>query len=222
MFGGLATAMYETLFDNHEAGPLERLSRASLPGSIVGEFIHMGRGTGRYYGLNRLEKAAEFFRNRFAITPAIGTAAAAAGLSDENPKLTAALHAYGRWRREHPPKAGARGGFGSGPTGEAFRFIRDMKKFHVAATRGEEDEAMKWLADALDVKAEELGRKAGAAVAESIRGRKVLDGLDEDEYDALRKHVGPEAFDQLEEWDATLEGWARTIKPKAIRRGGGR
>lgn len=102
----------------------------------------------------------------------------------------------------------------SGPEGETFKFARAMRQFHEAATRGHEDRAIDALADALDVKAETLGKRAGPAIAEAIRARQILSKLTQDEYDALAKHVGPGAIEQLEDWDTTLEAWAQAMHPK--------
>jgi N12 class adenine-specific DNA methylase len=219
LFGGLVATLNQTLTDNRDARLLGPAIDASMPASIIEDLNHMSKGTGPYKGLTWLEKAGEFFSRRFAITPSMGTAMAAVGFSDRNVKLDIALRAYYRWRRANPKEKGQGGPDVSGPTGDAFKFVRAMRQFQEASKEGQDDKAMDALADALDVKLEMLNsKKAGEAVAAAIRARQILSRLDDAEYAALKKHIGDGAFDQLEDWDAVLEGWARAVHPKGATR----
>jgi N12 class adenine-specific DNA methylase len=218
VLGGLATTSAEAVFDNHTTSLTAPFLGVSMPISVLEEAYQMARGVGKYKGLTTLEKSAEFFSRRLAMTPSMSTAMAALGLSDKNQKLDVAMRAFYRWRLHNPPEKGEGGPDVSGPAGETFKFVRAMRKFHEASIRGDDKASMDALMDGLDVKAETLnGPKAKSAIANSIRSHKLLEHLSDEEFAAVHKHIGDDAFHELEDYDLVLESWARTIHPKVQR-----
>lgn len=215
VLGGLATTIGESVMDNHDTRLMGPLLNASMPVSMLEELYKATRGVGPYKGETPLERFNTFMGKRAAVAPALATAMAAWGLGDKNVKLDVALRAYYRWRRQNPNEKGEGGPDVSGPDGEAFKFTRAMRQYMDAAQHGDDEKAMAALSDALDVKAEELGKGASEAVATAIRARQILAHLSYEEQEKLGKHIGRDAYDELEEFDMLLEGWARMMKPQA-------
>lgn len=207
----------------------EFISGLFAPVSVVADgldaFVYK---RGRYKDRTDLE-AAGMFLERYATKPvtdstiprAIKALATTIGLADDNPKIEIALRRAYKWKGNK--------GFDA-PEGDEFavemrRQLRGVVEELKKADVGEvpfNDKIRESLVKALQAKAmsktmgEKIGDPEEAAnrVAKSLRGKRVLEGLDSKEIDELADAIGgQEMLDQIIWYDRLLESLAESVKP---------
>lgn len=193
--GGPVQAM-ANVASGEQGAVAEQVGQMFLPVSMTQEAVDYVRGEGRYRDKDGLEKAQAFLTGTTPIAKAGANVAAVMGLSQDDPKLDAAISAFWKWRAKYAPKAHMEGG-----EAETSEFRQHMRRANEAIKDGRDP-------------VEELV-KAGAfknrkAIAQSLRGRKLLP---KDKLNEIERYLGVETFSKLQMYDNVLEQWARSINP---------
>jgi N12 class adenine-specific DNA methylase len=210
LLGGVSAAMYRMGFENQDRRWIAPMLDITLPVSVIQEIYDFAHGYGQYKDRSTMEKAGQLFKSRVPMTRALATVAAATGMADDDGGFEQATRAFYRWRRDHPSDKGHDVGGTYVSEGDALEFRIHMRRAHEQMNQGNDERATDELAKALEIKADEV-YDPNNAVAASIRGRKLLKGLSEDELEALQKHIGRDAYDRLVDHDMILEGWANAV-----------
>lgn len=179
----------------------ERVLRMTLPGFIISESIGAFTGTGQYGSFDATGRAGLFFERFFPINRAAGTAMALFGLGTESHETETAIRAYWRWMFENKPPQ----------TRSTAAIDEDRQRFKVSM-RGAYT-AMLDQRDPTDKIVEALGVNGSdeSALAASLRQRRLLNKLTQEQREDLRDTIGVDAYDLLEKHDAILDGWADTF-----------
>ena len=123
------------------------------------------------------------------------------------------MSAYWKWRREHTRMVSASGQ--DETEDEAHTRFRVAMRRAVTDLRAGKDPSAH-LAEALAAKSEqpqEKGRpKPLSSVIASIKARRLLAPLKDEERAAVAKEIGPTATAKLEAWDQVLTEWAERMK----------
>lgn len=186
-----------------ESRRVEDWRLVSAPVSLIEEVASMVMGWGAYRDLSPIERASRFGDRYFTVKRSIAQFMAAYGLSEEDPKLRAAIREYWAWRRRHDL---APGRYEAGDMEAADReFRRHMRRAYEAMQLEEPDpdEVLRHINRALQAEG-----KDWSSVAQSLRARRLLTQLDETQREALREYLGEEMYAVLEAHDAVLEAWA--------------
>ena len=215
MLGGAAASVVNAAGAAADGGDqfAEALTRMSLPVSLVQEVAELANGAGRYRDQDMDEKAVTFLRSHLPISRPIATLAAAIGVAYSDPGREAAMSAYWKWRREHTRMVAT---YGQDETEDQAhtRFRVAMRRAVTELRAGKDPSAH--LAEALAAKSEQPQEKGKpkplSTVVASIKARRLLATLKDDERAAVAKEIGPTATARLEEWDALLSEWAERMK----------
>ncbi len=187
---------------------LEDLWMISAPVSVMVELTAFVFGRGRYQYMNAQERTAAFF-DRIAPGPrAIRDIATAAALTDTDPTRDLAISRYWKWMRDNDVIS-----FG-GDQGQAEpedrKFRANMRRAY--NLYGRENQTGNTIAKAEEFvnKALEVEGKEARNVAASIRSRRLLTRVPDEQMDDLREFLGPELFSSLETHDSIMDSWARS------------
>ena len=180
----------------------------SAPVSLMVELTAFVFGRGRYQYMNAQERTAAFF-DRIAPGPrAIRDIATAAALTDTDPTRDLAISRYWKWMRDNDVIS-----FG-GDQGQAEpedrKFRANMRRAY--NLYGRENQTGNTIAKAEEFvnKALEVEGKEARNVAASIRSRRLLTRVPDEQMDDLREFLGPELFSSLETHDSIMDSWARS------------
>ena len=200
------------------SGPIETLARASraddsqtlardligtaLPGQLMMDMTDFFHGSGRYKNKSVLEKTETFLSSNLPIQPVVANVMAWTGLGSKDVKLQAAMGSYFKWRRDNKPFG--RSAKANNAQTKRFRLLMRRASDELKSVNGDPGIHLK---EALET--DGVDRRK---VASSLRARKLLRDLSEEETAELRRSIGEDAFDQIVTYDRLLESWARYVQ----------
>lgn len=205
MFGPIITSMLRVGADKR----IDQFWRASAGASVLADLVSAAapEGLGEYQGMSPVERYAKFAKRYTPVSRPIGTMAATLGLGSKDAELETAISAY--WRQT-----------GREEEGESRRFRGEMRRAADLMRTGnpmDEDQQAKIrarIAAALDVKESELEgdtREARRRVAQSLRSRRLLTRMNEEQRKAFNDRHGDAIFNRIKAHDELLEEWAKAI-----------
>lgn len=178
----------------------EQAARMAFPYAVMNDLNDMAMGFGQYKDRPTFQRIGMFLKNKTPGTRAIGTGLAMVGLSQQNQKLDESMKALSRWRRENLGFSENRDYFN---VDERKDFRMHIKQAIDAMKVGDQTKFNdEWMAAA--------GAQDIDKVGQSFKARRVLVGpggkaLDADQKEALRKHIGDDAYEALEYYDLMLD-----------------
>lgn len=181
--------------------PSAVLAKSTFPGALLDETHAMLTAQGPYKDMTPFDRVVEFFRRKTPANGPLSTVLAIVGLSDRDAALEGSIRGYWKWRfsNARPGKVSA-----GEASKEDIKFRQAMKRA-MGAIRKNQD-PMPYIEEALAVD----GKDAKAAKA-SILSRRLIQPLDQQEQESLRKRIGDKGFDKLLSYDALLESWAEDV-----------
>ena len=186
----------------------QQIMRMSMPLFVFDEVRQVFTESGPYTNRSWGERVGQFFQRSVPMTKTTGTIMAAAGFGQDSLKMEASVSAYWRWRfLEKPPGRTT----AQEVDVETKQFRRAMGRAYRAFRSG--NDMTPFLTDALQIP--EFSSKN---VRASLRRRRLLAALDDEEQIALRARIGDDAYDQIILHDAILQGWADSFtEPKRLK-----
>lgn len=178
----------------------EQAARLAFPYAVMNDLNDMAMGFGQYKDRSTFQRIGMFLKNKTPGTRAIGTGLAMFGLSQQNQKLDESIKALSRWRRDALGFSENRDYLNED---ERKSFRMHIKQAIDAMKVGDQEKFNEeWMAAA--------GEQDMTKVGQSFKSRKVLIGpsgsaLTTDQKDALRRHIGDDAYDALEYYDLMLD-----------------
>ena len=211
--GGIpVTLATEALAGGNPEAMAKALFKSSNPLTNVNEVWDSLAGTGRYAGMDKGERLKELLIN---VNPAFKAGRFWLGtqVMGKDESLQNAASAVRRFKAVE-----GIGGSGSGPSNdEAVRFRKLMRDVAEAGTTiGTQDPAKVHAAmrdkimEAMRIKAGE-GKDPYKSVAESLRAKKILTGLNNKQLEALRKRIGDKTFRDAQTYDAALQAMSEAF-----------
>lgn len=180
----------------------EAVVRATFPGSLILEAENALRAKGPYRDQDALERAQTWFLRRSPASRPINMLMATVGLSDKDIKTENAIRGYYRWKSDQPNNVRIT----SGPTdAETTAFRRNMRRAIEDIKRGRSP------AESLRSAIQESGREP-TRVAQSLRARRLLSGMDPESLRSLERRIGSSAIRRLAAYDTVLDGWAQAVQ----------
>jgi len=192
------------------SGVAKGITQSMFPITMTQELLDMSNGIGAYKDLDPHDRAAMFLKKRVPGSRAVNTGLSIWGLSDEDPKMEAALRGFYRWRRKE---------LGTREESVRLKEKDPQSEFRVQMKKlAKEIKAGRDFGDALSAAFEEAGEAEinPKAVAQSLRGRMVLEGvsgkrLTDEQLQSLEKNIGPKAMQKLEDYDMLLKTLASAL-----------
>jgi hypothetical protein len=179
----------------------DKLVRLTLPGFLLKEAADAATSQGTYRNMDGLERSTKLLGRIFPVNRIFATAAAAFGLGTESHELDTALRGYWRWRMDNKPPD--RLTPGEQPDADKGKFRVLMKSALQQMQRGD---------DPLDTIRKALDLKEGKDLAAAIRAKRLLPALEPAEREALKRHIGPDAYKRVEAWDDLLSRWEQSVQ----------
>ena len=175
------------------------------PVGVVGELWDMAAGNGKYDGADFMSKVGLFIRSKTPAMRLAKRAVATLGLAKNSADLDAAISAFYRWRREEKGQLKITNELKDQEDRAKFRF--HMKKVVEAMKKNDLDAYMKQMGAALSIREfEEMSYKEQQkSISSSLRSRKLLSKLEDEDLENLRKRIGDNAFQRLIDYDDMLE-----------------
>lgn len=196
---GLLYYLWRGLKKHGAVGRGEQAARMAFPYAMASDFSDMANGDGPYRDQDTMQKIGKFLKQKTPAAAAVGTALAMFGLGNESQPLDEAMKALYRWKIENNLAGG------SGPIREdRAQFRNYVRKALEAMKDGDHDTFQQSWLDA-------VGENNVAGFAGSMRGRKVLAGLTDEQKEALQRRIGFDAYDRLDYYDIMLEAAAKGV-----------
>lgn len=194
--GGPITLLYKLGTDWAGSESLkDQVPQFSRPISIGFDFADFMTGKGQYSNLSGWDRGLKFLSNNNPAFRLINTFVAMDGLGAPNPELDTAQRAFYRWGRRN---------------GVARVKMEGGDKDSLRETSLRASKILKSNGDPTKLYLDELKVKPGdyAALASSLRGRRLLADLNEEQRVDLKKFITDEQYELLEEYDTLLDAWA--------------
>jgi hypothetical protein len=175
------------------------------PVGVVGELWDMSAGNGKYDGADFMSKVGLFIRSKTPAMRLAKRAVATLGLAKNSADLDAAISAFRRWKREEKGQLKITNELKDQEDQAKFRF--HMGKVVEAMKKNDLDAYMKQMGAALSIREfEEMSYKEQQkSISSSLRSRKLLSKLEDEDLENLRKRIGDNAFQRLIDYDDMLE-----------------
>jgi hypothetical protein len=175
------------------------------PVGVVGELWDMSVGNGKYDGADFMSKVGLFIRSKTPAMRLAKRAVATLGLAKNSADLDAAISAFRRWKREEKGQLKITNELKDQEDQAKFRF--HMGKVVEAMKKNDLDAYMKQMGAALSIREfEEMSYKEQQkSISSSLRSRKLLSKLEDEDLENLRKRIGDNAFQRLIDYDDMLE-----------------
>ena len=175
------------------------------PVGVVGELWDMAAGNGKYDGADFMSKVGLFIRSKTPAMRLAKSAVATLGLAKNSADLDAAISAFRRWKREEKGQLKITNELKDQEDQAKFRF--HMGKVVEAMKKNDLDAYMKQMGAALSIREfEEMSYKEQQkSISSSLRSRKLLSKLEDEDLENLRKRIGDNAFQRLIDYDDMLE-----------------
>jgi hypothetical protein len=175
------------------------------PVGVVGELWDMAAGNGKYDGADFMSKVGLFIRSKTPAMRLAKRAVATLGLAKNSADLDAAISAFRRWKREEKGQLKITNELKDQEDQAKFRF--HMGKVVEAMKKNDLDAYMKQMGAALSIREfEEMSYKEQQkSISSSLRSRKLLSKLEDEDLENLRKRIGDNAFQRLIDYDDMLE-----------------
>ena len=190
---------------------IENLWMISAPLSVMAELGALALNSGRYQYMNAQEKTLAFFGRINPGPRAIYDIATAAGLTDTDPTRDLAITRYWKWMRDNDVISF--GGDQGLAEADDRKFRANMRRAYNLYGREKQTGTTIAKADEFVNKALEVEGKEARNVAASIRARRLLTRVPDEQMDDLREFLGPELFASLETHDSIMDSWARSAGP---------
>ena len=190
---------------------IENLWMISAPLSVMAELGALALNSGRYQYMNAQEKTLAFFGRINPGPRAIYDIATAAGLTDTDPTRDLAITRYWKWMRDNDVISF--GGDQGLAEADDRKFRANMRRAYNLYGREIQTGTTIAKADEFVNKALEVEGKEARNVAASIRARRLLTRVPDEQMDDLREFLGPELFASLETHDSIMDSWARSAGP---------
>jgi hypothetical protein len=187
---------------------VENVWMLSAPASIMVEMGRFAFGTGKYQYMNAQERVLAVGGGMSPGPRAVWDVLASVGMTDTDPERDLAITRYWEFLRENDSFSGP-SDFGIA-TKEDRKFRSNMRRAYdilgkEKATSTSIEKAGEYVERALEVEGKETSN-----VAASIRSRRLLPRVPDEQMDDLRKYLGPDLYSSLEQHDAIMTSWANS------------
>ena len=197
---------------------VENVWMLSAPASIMVEMGRFAFGTGKYQYMNAQERVLAVGGGMSPGPRAVWDVLASVGMTDTDPERDLAITRYWEFLRENDSFSGP-SDFGIA-TKEDRKFRSNMRRAYdilgkERATSTSIEKAGEYVEKALEVEGKETSN-----VAASIRSRRLLPRVPDEQMDDLRKYLGPDLYSSLEQHDAIMTSWANSAsgtRPQRVR-----
>ena len=199
---------------NKNIDELSDFVQVFFPYAVAEELYFVGTGKGRYRYLETQDKIIKFGERFAPINKPLGHMMAAWGLGNlEEKKTDNAIKAYYRWKNTK----GYGGRYIGNPDDDIVEFRKNMIKAFNSLRSGE-DTYIEHMYNAIDGTG-----KDSNSIKRSLRNRKLLTvskiapgkKQDDPEFEKrkleLKKRIGEEGFNRLENYDANIDNWINAI-----------
>lgn len=214
MFAGSLGQIIQSTADKN-MDELSDFVQVFFPYAVAEELYFAGTGKGRYKYLETQDRIIKFGERFAPINRPLGHMMATLGLGNlEEKKTDNAISAYYRWKNTK----GYGGRYIGNPDDDIVEFRKNMNKAFNALRSGE-DTYIDHMYNAI-----EGTGKDSDSIKRSLRNRKLLTvskiapgkRQDDPEFEKrkleLKKRIGEEAYNRLENYDANIDNWINSIR----------
>jgi len=214
MFAGSLGQIIQSTADKN-MDELSDFVQVFFPYAVAEELYFAGTGKGRYKYLETQDRIIKFGERFAPINRPLGHMMATLGLGNlEEKKTDNAISAYYRWKNTK----GYGGRYIGNPDDDIVEFRKNMTKAFNALRSGE-DTYIDHMYNAI----EGTGKDSNS-IKRSLRNRKLLTvskiapgkKQDDPEFEKrkleLKKRIGEEAYNRLENYDANIDNWINSIR----------
>ena len=214
MFAGSLGQIIQSTADKN-MDELSDFVQVFFPYAVAEELYFAGAGKGRYKYLETQDRIIKFGERFAPINRPLGHMMATLGLGNlEEKKTDNAISAYYRWKNTK----GYGGRYIGNPDDDIVEFRKNMTKAFNALRSGE-DTYIDHMYNAI-----EGTGKDSDSIKRSLRNRKLLTvskiapgkKQDDPEFEKrkleLKKRIGEEAYNRLENYDANIDNWINSIR----------
>lgn len=214
MFAGSLGQIIQSTADKN-MDELSDFVQVFFPYAVAEELYFAGTGKGRYKYLETQDRIIKFGERFAPINRPLGHMMATLGLGNlEEKKTDNAISAYYRWKNTK----GYGGRYIGNPDDDIVEFRKNMTKAFNALRSGE-DTYIDHMYNAI-----EGTGKDSDSIKRSLRNRKLLTvskiapgkKQDDPEFEKrkleLKKRIGEEAYNRLENYDANIDNWINSIR----------
>ncbi len=207
---------------DHGDGAIDAVGKMLLPLTMATELQHFLAKSGPYKNLRGFDRYTKALQEWTTASAALTTWGIIVSLHEEEAEMRYSYSQYYKWASKNMPRAYTEYKRGSSPE-EEFKIAQEqsenfrahMAKAYKLIDKGVDNtRSAEYQEGVLDVikKAVRTGGRDRSSVVSSIKSRRLLHKLDDNEKASLSRSVSPEVYKTLEKHDKVLTAWANKIK----------